>query len=409
MPVPVPFVSQVDKKRTRKDVRSALREVKQAARPNVHSLRSGVSMLVALAAGGMVAWRSLQASQGVAPPVPAPARPEPRLLPPASSKPTADTGKAKPLAEQIEERPASADVATKATGPVALAKEFLARFNADECATRAQALSFVGILSLLPVLLFALAAMGFLVPPAQAAKYVHQLVAQFLPGGEAAKAADQVIQQTGLLKSAQEMMNARGWALGIGIVSLLWSGMGIIKSMVTPMNAAWEVKETRSFLKQNLLSLGVFLGAGFLFLLSLLPSSGPDFVQSIHIPWLGLPKHPPFLIATLLQIGFELLAWAIDIALFVLLYRALPNTKVSWKASLFGGVVVGFLWEVFKKVFSVYLAHFGSYNKLYGAFGGLVLLVSWILYSCMTLLAGAILCKMYHEHREEGGVAKKTS
>jgi membrane protein len=406
MPNTSPFHSSVDKTRTRREVRSALREVRQAARPNVFSLRSGVSLLVALAAGGLVAWRSIEAGLQSTPTDTGPQPIAPRPTVPTETKPARPS---KPLAERAAERPKSANTAVKATGIVGLAKEFLARFNDDECAMRAQSIAFVGILSLIPVLLFALAAIGFFVPPDQATRYVHELVAHILPGQEATKAADQVIQQTGLVKSAQEIMHARGWALAAGVLSLLWAGMGIVSNATPSMNAAWEVKETRGFVQLKVISLGVFLGGGLLFLLSLLPSSGPDFIQSLHIPWLGLPKHPPFWLATLMQFGFELLAWAIDIALFVLIYRVLPNTKVTWRAALFGGVVIGFLWEIFKKGFAIYLAHFGNYNKLYGAFGGVVLLVTWILYSSMTLLGGAILCKMYEEHSAEGGVAQKAS
>lgn len=394
----------VDTKRTRREVQAAVGDMRQAARPNVSSLRSGVSWLVALAAGGLVAWRGLEAGRHAGSPTPHSLTPRPAAPPPPQA-----TRPSKPLNERAAERPKSAETEAKTTGFVELAKEFIARFNQDECGMRAQSIAFVGILSLIPVLLFALAALGFFVPPEEAARYVHELVARILPGAEATRAADQVIQQTGLLQSAEGIMKARGWALIAGVFSLIWAGMGIVSNAMPSMNAAWEVKETRSFLQQKAISLGVFLGAGLLFLLSLLPSSGPDFVQSLHIPWLGLPKHPPVWIATLMQIGFEAIAWGIDIALFVLIYRVLPNTTVKWRAALCGGVIIGFLWEIFKKGFAIYLAHFGAYNKIYGTFGGLVLLVTWILYSCMTLLGGAILCKMYQEHTEEGGVAQKAS
>ena len=398
--------SSVDKTRTRRDLRTALKEVRQAARPNVYSLRSALSLLIALAAGGLVAWRSVEAGLQEAPNE---TPPQPILPRPTKPTETQNARPSKTLEQRTAERPKSAETTAKASGALGLAKEFIARFSSDECAMRAQSIAFVGVLSLIPILLFALAAMGFFIPPDQATRYVHELVAHILPGAEAARAADQVIQQTGLVKSAQEIMQARGWALAFGVLSLLWAGIGVVSNAIPSMNAAWEVKETRSFVQLNLLSLGVFLGGGLLFLLSLLPSSGPDFIQSLHIPWLGLPKHPPLWLATAMQFGFELLAWAIDIALFVLIYRALPNTTIQWRAALFGGGVIGFLWEIFKKGFAVYLAHFGNYNKLYGAFGGVVLLVTWILYSCMTLLGGAILCKMYQEHTEEGGVAQKAS
>ncbi len=410
MPARSPFHSHVDTTRTRCDLRAAVKEVRQAARPNIFSLRSGVSLLVALAAGGMVAWRSveagLQTDRAAAPPIPiTPRPPTPTYM--ESARPSDKAHK--PLDERAAERPKSTETTAKATGIMALGKELLARYGADECGMRAQSIAFVGVMSLIPVLLFALAAVGFFVPPEQATRLIHDLVAHIVPGEQAMKAADHVIQQTGLAKSAQEIMKARGWVLGIGIISLLWAGIGLINNAMPSMNAAWEVKETRGFVRIKLIGLGVFLGSGLLFLLSLLPSAGPDFIQNLHIPALGLPKHLPFLLALLMQIVFEALALAVNVALFVFLYRMLPNTKVTWRSALFGGVVIAVLWEIAKKAFTIYLAHFGNFNKLYGAFGGLVLLVTWILYSCMILLGGAILCKMYHEHVEEGGVAKKAS
>ena len=70
------------------------------------------------------------------------------------------------------------------------------------------------------------------------------------------------------------------------------------------------------------------------------------------------------------------------------------------------GAIIGsfFPWELFKKGFALYLSHSGGSNKAYGAMGGAFLLITWIYYSCTVLLIGPILCKMYHEHCEEGGV-----
>jgi membrane protein len=286
-----------------------------------------------------------------------------------------------------------------------LAKEFYARFTADECPMRAQALAFTGILSLGPLMLLTLAALGFLIrDPQQAADYVHRFIVQMLPGQQAEKAIDQVIAQTHILESAQTLMQGRWWAVVVGFLSLLWAALSLLVSATKSMNAAWEVQETRSFLRLRLICLGVFAGAGLFFALSLLSSSGPDMLRRLPVPWLGLPEHPPFLVATLLQIFFEALAWCLNIAMFVIIYRFLPNANVTWRAALFGGAITGLLWEVFKKGFAVYLANFGDFNKLYGALGGGVLLLTWILYTCLILLAGAILCKMYHEHKEEGGI-----
>ncbi len=290
----------------------------------------------------------------------------------------------------------------KATGIVSLGKELFQRFNADECLTRSQALSFVSVLSLGPLLLFALAALGFFIhDPLKVQEYVKHLVEQALPGKQAAEAANQIIAQTRIAESAQTLIQGKWWATAIGAASLMWAAISLFVGASGPMNIAWEVKETRSFLQLRLVCLGVFLGSGMLFLISLAPSSGPSFIRNLHIPWLGLPKQVPW--------GIDLLFWALAIlvnsGMFTLIYRFLPNAKTTWREAFHGGIVAGFLWEIFKKAFAVYLSHFANFNQLYGALGGVILLVTWIWYSCIVLLLGAIMCKMSHEHRHEGGVA----
>ncbi len=184
-----------------------------------------------------------------------------------------------------------------------------------------------------------------------------------------------------------------------GFLSLIYAGLGLFVSAADPMNAAWEVKETRSFLRLRLVCLEVFAGAGLFFLLSLAVSAG-----------LWHPAGAPWIVNALLTVFYEALAIALNGVMFTLIYRFLPNTQVTWKAAAFGGAVTGLLYEIAKKGFEFYLANFGNLNnKMYGALGGIVLLVTWIYYGSMLLLAGAIVAKMYHEHREEGGVHKKAS
>jgi membrane protein len=309
-----------------------------------------------------------------------------------------------PLAEREPMR--SSDKPKVKRGLLPLAKELIARYNDNECAIRAQALSFVGIVSLVPLMLCCLAGLSFMIrDPLQAAEYLRGVITRLLPGQEAARAADDFIRQANIVESARTLMQGKWWAIILGVGSLVWAALSLVVSATSPMNAAWEVKETRGFVRLRMICLGVLLATGILFILSFLPTSGPNFVRNLHIPWLGLPQPVPDWVDAL----FELLAWGIDISMFVLLYRILPNVSISWRAALFGGAITGFLWELFKKGFAIYLSHFGASNKAYGAMGGAFLLISWIYYSCNVLLIGPILCKMYHEHCEEGGVAQKAA
>lgn len=376
-------------KRTRAAYRDEMTDVRRALVPTKRRKPEILSWGLALAAGFAALRYSLKNV--------AHAEPEEAASAPVPALPTADA----PTVAEEDRSPAARE---NAHGIRQLGLEFARRFSEDECSTRAAALAFYGLLSLVPIILLALAALGFLVrSPQDAADHVQALLKQFLPGTRAADAAGGIIAQTHVVDSARTLMNGRWWAVVIGIISLLATAISLLVTAAEPMNRAWDVKETRGPVRLRLEAFGVFIGAAFLFALSLFPTAGPAAMHSLHILWLGLPEQPSFRLGAI----FVLLSIAIDLAMFVLIYRFLPNAPVTWRAALFGGIVAGLLWEAFKRLFPLYLSHFGSYDKLYGTLGGLMLLVSWIYYSSNVLLAGAILCKMYHEHREERGVVRR--
>ncbi len=401
-------------------------EVQHAARPDGRSAKNILSWMVAIGAGAVVAWRSYQAKDTL----------EALNAEPPQSLQTggdgtgrdssAKTGDGAATGQKIQERSlnsraekrdrsangaknlagsarseTAAECPAKAVGAGGLLKELWCRYQTAEVMTRSQALAFIGVLSLGPVLLFALAALGFVIhDTAQVARFVHDMVGHFLPGRQASEAANNLIAQTHIMESAQDLVKGKWWAIAIGVVSLIWTAIGLFVGASDPMNVAWTVKENRSFIKLRLVALGVFLAAAVLFLLSLVPSALPSLVGRINLPLVGtLPAD-----AWWLDLVTWPLAFIVNGAMFSVIYKFLPNARVGWKSALFGGIVAGVLWELFKKGFAVYLSHFGNFNKLYGALGGAVLLVTWIWYTCVLLLAGAILCKMYQEHARGGGV-----
>jgi membrane protein len=406
-------------KKTQQAVQQAFSETEHAVRPG----RGGiVSWLMGLGAGALVIWRGVRAmgqerpagDNGVRDNTARTYRAEQSSyvvdrqdetgspdLPVAALHGDSSAPVSAPMQATVTvpENPQVSKSATLQGGAMALAKEFIARYNNADCPARAAALSFFGLLSLVPLMLFAVAALGFFIhDPNQARQYVEHVVSRLLPGQQASQAANQVIQQTNVVDSARSLMNGKWWSILFGFLSLIYAGLGLFVSAADPMNATWEVKETRSFLRLRLICLGVFAGAGLFFLLSVAVSAG-----------LWQPAGLPWIVSALLTVFYEALAIALNVVMFTLVYRFLPNTTVTWRAAAFGGVVTGILYEIAKKGFEFYLTNFGNVNnKMYGALGGVVLLVTWIYYGSMLLLAGAIVGKMYHEHREEGGVRQRS-
>ena len=400
-------LGQPNRNVTRRAVQEAIREVQRAVQPRKKALkkqkRESGSKILALAAGAAVLWRGYQVFLKDAQAV----HDTDRVVG-LTPRPLTGTDAAAQISAGDAANDAIAEAKPKetVTGFAALAKEFYARFNADECMTRSYALAFILVLSLVPLLLFALAITGFVIQsPEQAADYTRQLISGLLPGQQAGEAVNDFIAQAHIAESAKTLMNGKGWALAGGIVSLLWAAIGLFVSASDPMNRAWEVTETRSFVKLRLVALGVFAAAFAFFALSLVVTSGAHGA----LARLGIPDSLPMGGAFLLDLFFFALAALINGGMFTLIYKFLPNATLSWKSAAFGGLIVGVLMEVFKQGFALYLAHFANFNKLYGTFGGIFLLVTWISYSCVLLLAGAIVCKMHHEHRESGGVQRKAT
>ncbi len=403
------------------------RDNARKARRRAGKVHAAASWVVALTTGALVAWRGLAAARG---PLPA----------------AEDSGAAKrllaarhaeePIAEPTDRRiaghassdrsPQRGDSGTvggsrevsrdehlpgrastqeadgtdpgSVTGLLGLAKEWFARFTRDECLTRSEALAFIAMLSLVPLLLFGLAVLGFVIrDPQRAADYVRSVITHQLPG-QTATTANAVIDQTHLVDSARTLVARKWWAAALGIVLLLPSAIGLFVSATEPMNAAWEVKETRGFIKLRLICLATMIAAGVLFISSLVASSG-----AFH------PQGVPTFVNVLLTVLYELIAVTLNSLMFVVIYRYLPNTRVTWRSALIGGATAGVLWEVAKKLFAYYVAHFGNFDKIYGTLGGLAGLVTWIWYSCVLLLGGAIVCKMVDEHSGNGAVRRVAS
>jgi membrane protein len=84
----------------------------------------------------------------------------------------------------------------------------------------------------------------------------------------------------------------------------------------------------------------------------------------------------------------SLLSLTLITLLFALMYRVLPDVKVSWRDVWLGALTTALLFVVGKSLFGLYLGH-SSIGTSYGAAGSLVIVILWTYYSCLILLFGA--------------------
>jgi membrane protein len=76
--------------------------------------------------------------------------------------------------------------------------------------------------------------------------------------------------------------------------------------------------------------------------------------------------------------------------MFAVLYYAAPNVKQpGLRAVIPGGVVAVVLWIAVSAAFALYVSAFGSYNKTYGALGGVIVFLVWLWLTNIAILLGA--------------------
>jgi membrane protein len=191
-----------------------------------------------------------------------------------------------------------------------------------------------------------------------------------------------------LSQQLHSLVQASGGALGFaaiaGLLLALWSASRGMSGLITAINIAYEEKETRGFLKLNLIAIGLTLGllAGGIVAIALVAVL-PAVVQLLALgpatKWLLLLAQWPLLIV-LVMLGLAVL------------YRFGPDRdKPQWRWVSPGAGAATVLWIVASVAFTVYVANFNSYDKTYGSLGGVVILLTWLYLSALTVLLGAVI------------------
>jgi membrane protein len=157
-----------------------------------------------------------------------------------------------------------------------------------------------------------------------------------------------------------------------------------MSGLITAINIAYEEKERRSFLKFNLIAIGMTIGlvvGGILAiaLIAVLPAVVQLLALGSATKWLLLLVQWPLLIILVL-------------AGLAVLYRFGPDRdKPQWQWVTPGAIAATALWIVASVGFTVYVANFNSYDKTYGSLGGVVILLTWLYLSALVVLLGAVI------------------
>lgn len=267
-------------------------------------------------------------------------------------------------------------------GIFGLVKDTFKEWSEDKAARLGAALAYYTIFSIGPLLLIVVAIASFVFANAQS-----QIVSTVQ--GVVGKESADVIAQT--MDNANKS-GANIFATIIGIVTLLLGASGVFGQLKDALNTIWEVQPKPGqgllhTIRERFLSFTMVLGTGFLLLVSLIVSAAVsvlnDFLKSI-LPGGDIIGFIISLITSLLIVS----------VMFMLLFKFLPDVKISWSDVWIGGLVTAILFIVGQFLLGLYIGS-GAVGSSFGAVSSLVVILVWIYYSTQILFLGAEFTQVY--------------
>jgi membrane protein len=259
---------------------------------------------------------------------------------------------------------------------LAAGRRTLREFKEDFLQDRAAGLTYYGVLSIFPAILVLVSLLG-LVGQSATQPLITNLT----------NAAPKTVQ-TILRNAIHNLQHGHGTAgvlAIVGILLALWSASGYVAAFMRASNAIYDVPEGRPAWKTIPTRLGVTV-----VLLVLMVVSAVMVVVSG-----GLARH----VGQVLGIGsaavttWEIAKWPV---LFILvcimigvLYWASPNARRGFRWIGPGAVIAVVLWLIASGLFTLYVANFSHYNKVYGTLASMIIFLIWLWITNIAILLGA--------------------
>ncbi len=176
-----------------------------------------------------------------------------------------------------------------------------------------------------------------------------------------------------------------GGLLTVAFLFTLWSSSAALVSLISTLNAAYDIIEARPWWKVRLIAITLTIALAFFILVSMtLVVAGPALAEGIANS-MGL--------GAAFEWAWKILQWPVVFALVTsgvaTVYYYAPDAEQDWVWITPGSVLATLLWIAISLGFKLYLARFANYNETYGAIGGVMVLMLWFYLSAIALLIGA--------------------
>jgi len=256
-----------------------------------------------------------------------------------------------------------------------IALEIYHAMSEDRLLAVAAGIVFFGLLALFPAITAFVSFYGLFAKPSTINDHLA-LLAGIMPAGAYTIVQEQVAR---ILAKGDTQLS---FALLFGTTLAVWSANAGMKAMMDALNVIYGIPETRGFIRLNLTSLALTLGALAMLLLALaavvvfplvMATFGINGISESLVPLL---RWPALLVGVLLALS--------------VLYRFGPAPNgARWRWITPGSVFAAIAWLAGSALLSWYLANFANYDATYGSLGAAIGMMMWMWMSAIVMLLGA--------------------
>jgi membrane protein len=261
----------------------------------------------------------------------------------------------------------------------AVAKSTVENMSADRVNVAAGAFAYRWFLSIFPLIIALLGIASLVTMPRAVVVDLINGVTKTLPSGAAHVFNDAISHAT--RRSAADL-----GATVLALVVALWSAVSGMVIVEEGLDMAYGLPADRSFLAKRVVAIqllcgGIVLGGSA----SALTVFGTPLGNAIRgaVPIGG----------DVFTVTWWIVRWVVALALinllFSLLYYLAPNhPRPTWRWTSPGAIIATLLWALVSFGFSLYTTNFSSYDRTYGAFAGVAILIFWLYLTGVAIFVG---------------------
>ena len=224
------------------------------------------------------------------------------------------------------------------------------------------------ILSFFPFLLLLMTLIRYVIHSQVMYGVVENLLRDYIPTG-----------QEFVIRNLNALVGTHHRAKVFSLAMLLITSTGIFLPLEVALNRVWRFRNNRSYLRNQLMSLGLVFACGSLALLSVgLTAGNVTVLKNV------LHGYDGWYVQVVDFVIMKIFAIGASIAIFFLVYWLLPNGKVPAQGVLPAAVIMGLLSEALKYAY-IYALPRLNFAEVYGPFAISVSLMFWAFLSGMLL------------------------